>query len=73
MPNVKYDSERDFVAVGFTAPAPAVIVARKDFPAKDLREFIAYVKQNGDAVKQAHGGIGASSHMACLMFRPQPA
>jgi tripartite-type tricarboxylate transporter receptor subunit TctC len=67
-PNVKYDSERDFAPIGFTAHAPAVIVARKDFPAKDLPEFIAYLKQNGEAVKQAHGGIGASSHMACLMF-----
>jgi tripartite-type tricarboxylate transporter receptor subunit TctC len=26
------------------------------------------VEQNGDKVKQAHGGIGASSHMACLLF-----
>jgi tripartite-type tricarboxylate transporter receptor subunit TctC len=68
MPNVKYDSERDFEPIGFTAHAPAVIVARKDFPAKDLREFIDYVKRNGEAVKQAHGGIGASSHMACVMF-----
>ena len=67
-PNVKYDSVRDFEPIGFTAHAPAVIVARKDFPAKDLREFIAGVKQNGEAVKQAHGGIGASSHMACVMF-----
>jgi tripartite-type tricarboxylate transporter receptor subunit TctC len=67
-PNVKYDSERDFEPIGFTAHAPAVIVARKDFPAKDLHEFIAYLQQHGDEVKQAHGGIGASSHMACLMF-----
>ena len=67
-PNVKYDSLRDFEPIGFTAHAPAVIVARKDFPAKDLREFVAYLKQNGEAVKQAHGGIGASSHMACVMF-----
>lgn len=67
-PNVKYDSQRDFEAIGPTAYAPAVIVARKDFPARDLREFIAYLKQNGDAVKQAHGGIGSSSHMACLLF-----
>src|SRR5262249_6030337 len=48
--------------------APAVIVAKKDFPAKDLREFVNYLKQHGDSVKQAHGGIGASSHMACLLF-----
>ncbi len=71
-PNVKYDSERDFVPIGFTAHAPAVIVARKDFPAKDLREFVAYLKNHGDDVKQAHGGIGSSSHMACLLFTSEP-
>lgn len=67
-PNVRYDSERDFIPVGITADAPVVIVARKDFPAKNLKEFVAYVKANGDKVKQAHGGVGASSHMACLLF-----
>jgi tripartite-type tricarboxylate transporter receptor subunit TctC len=67
-PNVRYDPVRDFVPIGFTAHAPAVIVARKDFPAKDLREFVDYVKMNGASVTQAHGGIGASSHMACLLF-----
>jgi tripartite-type tricarboxylate transporter receptor subunit TctC len=70
-PNVKYDSERDFLPIGFTAQSPAVIVARKDFPAKNLREFVDYLKKNGDGVKQAHGGIGASSHMACLLFTAQ--
>ena len=67
-PGIKYNSERDFVPVGFTAHAPAVVVARKDFPAKNLREFVQHVKANGGKIKQAHGGIGASSHMACLMF-----
>ena len=67
-PNIKYDSARDFEPIGLTANAPAVIVARKDFPAKDLKEFVAYLKQNGASVKQAHGGVGSSSHMACLLF-----
>jgi tripartite-type tricarboxylate transporter receptor subunit TctC len=67
-PNIKYDPERSFEPIGFTAHAPAVIVARKDFPATNLREFVDYLKKNGDAVKQAHGGIGSSSHMACVLF-----
>src|SRR5947207_2509976 len=70
-PNVKYDSERDFVPIGFTAQSPAVVVARKDFPANDLRAFLDYLRKNGDRVKQAHGGVGASSHMACLLFTAQ--
>ena len=67
-PNIKYDPSKDFTAIGPTADAPAVIVARKGFPAKDLKEFVAYLKANADKVKQAHGGIGSSSHMACLLF-----
>jgi tripartite-type tricarboxylate transporter receptor subunit TctC len=66
--NLNYDPQRDFRPIGFTAQSPTVIVARKDFPANNLRQFIGYLKQNGDRVKQAHGGIGASSHMACLLF-----
>src|SRR5262245_48823205 len=67
-PNRNSNSERVFVPLASTAHPPAVIVARKDFPAKDLREFVAYLKNHGDGVKQAHGGIGSSSHMACLLF-----
>ena len=67
-PNIKYDSARDFIPIGPTAHSPAVIVARKDFPAKDLKEFVALLKQGGATLKQAHGGIGSSSHMACLLL-----
>src|SRR5687767_143180 len=66
--NMKYDTARDFEAIGATIDAPAVIVAKKDFPAKDFREFLDYLRKNGDLVKQAHGGVGSSSHMACLLF-----
>jgi tripartite-type tricarboxylate transporter receptor subunit TctC len=67
-PNVKYDPVLDFVPIGITAHSPAVVIARKDFPAQDLKEFVAVLRQQGGAVRQAHGGIGSSSHMACLLF-----
>jgi tripartite-type tricarboxylate transporter receptor subunit TctC len=67
-PNVKYDPVADFVPIGFTAHSPAVIIARKDFPAQDMKEFVAILRQQGGALKQGHGGVGASSHMACLLF-----
>jgi tripartite-type tricarboxylate transporter receptor subunit TctC len=70
-PNIKYDPLADFVPIGITAHSPAVVIARKDFPAQDLKEFIAVLRQQGGAVRQAHGGIGASSHMACLLFTDQ--
>jgi len=70
-PNVKYNPLADFVPIGITAHSPAVVIARKDFPARDLKEFVAVLRQQGDAIKEAHGGIGASSHMACLLFTEQ--
>jgi len=70
-PNLKYDSTRDFEPIGLTSNAPAAVVARADFPAGNLKDFIAYVKANPEKVKQAHGGVGSSSHMACLLFTSQ--
>ena len=67
-PNLKYDPSTSFVPIGITAHSPAIVIARKDFPARDLNEFVAILQQKNDALKQAHGGIGASSHMACLLF-----
>ncbi|MDO8876984.1 MAG: tripartite tricarboxylate transporter substrate-binding protein [Pseudolabrys sp.] len=67
-PNLKYDSSKDFEPIGLTSNAPAAVVARKELPAKDFKEFVAHLKKEGGAVKQAHGGIGSSSHMACLLF-----
>jgi tripartite-type tricarboxylate transporter receptor subunit TctC len=67
-PNVKYNPLTDLVPIGVTSHSPAVIVARKDFPARDLKEFVAVLRQQGGAVKEAHGGVGAASHMACLLF-----
>jgi tripartite-type tricarboxylate transporter receptor subunit TctC len=72
-PNLKYDPVADFVPIGFTAHSPAVVIARRDFPAKDLKEFVAALRQRGDAVKLAHGGVGASSHRRVFCSRRKSA
>lgn len=67
-PRLTYDPRRDFEPIGLTARAPVAIAARANFPAKDLGEFVAYLKANGRKVSMIHGGVGASSHMACLLL-----
>jgi tripartite-type tricarboxylate transporter receptor subunit TctC len=69
--NLKYDSRKDFQPIAMTVHAPAVVVARKTIPATNLKEFVAYLKANGGKVSQGHGGVGASSHMACLLFNTE--
>ena len=70
-PNLRYDSTKDFEPIGLVSNSPVAVVAKKDTPAKDLKEFIAAVKKGGKDVKQAHGGIGSASHMACLLFNTE--
>jgi len=67
-PNLKYDSTKDFEPIGMSANAPAAVSIKKDIPVKDMKEFIAWAKQKGPEVKQAFGGVGGTSHMACLLF-----
>ena len=67
-PNLKYDSNKDFEPIGMSANAPAALSISNNVPAKDMKEFIAWAKQKGPDAKQAHGGVGGTSHMACLMI-----
>jgi Uncharacterized protein conserved in bacteria len=44
------------------------LVAKKDFPAKNLKEFMVYVKANKDKVNLANAGVGSASHLAGMLF-----
>jgi tripartite-type tricarboxylate transporter receptor subunit TctC len=70
-PKLKYDPTKDFEAIGIAAGTPIVIVAKKDMPAKDLKEFIAYLKANQSKVNQAHAGVGSVSHTTGVLFDSQ--
>jgi putative tricarboxylic transport membrane protein len=67
-PKLRYDPMKDFEPVGLAAGTPILIVARKDFPPKDLKEFIAHLKANKDKVNQAHAGVGSVSHTTCVLL-----
>jgi tripartite-type tricarboxylate transporter receptor subunit TctC len=66
-PNLKY-SIGDFEPIGMSANAPAAISISPKVPASNLKEFIAWAKEKGADVKQAHGGLGGTAHMACVLF-----
>jgi tripartite-type tricarboxylate transporter receptor subunit TctC len=67
-PKLGYRPEEDFEHIGQATDTPIVIIARKDFPASNLQEFIAAVKLKGDKATQAHGGVGSISHSTGLLF-----
>jgi len=69
--NLKYDPAKDFTPIGLVAGTPILIVARKDFPAANLKEFIAKVKDPAAKVKQAHAGVGSVSFTTCTLLTSQ--
>ena len=70
-PNLKYDPNKDFEFIGLAGGTPILIVTKKAFPAKDLKEFVAYIKANESKVNQAHAGVGSVSHTTCEMLKSQ--
>jgi tripartite-type tricarboxylate transporter receptor subunit TctC len=63
-----YDPVADYEPIGLVNETPMTLVARKDFPPKDLREMMAYVKANKDKVSYANAGLGAASHLCGMLF-----
>ena len=64
-----YNPLTDFEYVSQAVDVPMTLVGRKDLPAKNLPELLAYLKANGDKVNLAHAGLGAVSHLCGMVFR----
>jgi len=67
-PNLAYRPDADFAPIGVAIWGPVAIVGRKDFPAKDLGELIAFVRANPQNVNFAHAGVGSISFSCGLLF-----
>jgi tripartite-type tricarboxylate transporter receptor subunit TctC len=69
--NLRYDPTKDFTPLGLVAGTPILIVARKDFPAANLKEFVVKLKDPTAKVKQAHAGVGSVSFTTCTLLSSQ--
>jgi tripartite-type tricarboxylate transporter receptor subunit TctC len=63
-----YNSVKDFTPVGLLTDESLVVVARPDFPADNLQQFIAYAKANQDKLRFSSSGAGGSNHLACMLL-----
>lgn len=67
-PNLPYDPVKDFAPIGLAAGTPIVLISRMDLPARDLGEFVQYLKANEAKVKAAHAGVGSVSYATCALL-----
>ncbi|MEI5666495.1 tripartite tricarboxylate transporter substrate-binding protein [Bosea sp. CCNWLW174] len=65
--DLKY-TPADFVPVGLVAKTSPMIALKLDFPAKDLKEFLAYAKANPGKLSLGHAGVGSSNYLICRNF-----
>src|SRR5687767_5122904 len=65
---LRYNPLTDFEYIGLVNEVPMTIIANEKVPAKNLKEFLAYIKANKDKVTYANAGIGAASHLCGMLF-----
>jgi tripartite-type tricarboxylate transporter receptor subunit TctC len=66
--NPPYDALADFAPVALFADLSLVLVARRDLPASNLAEFIAYAKANQDKMQFGSASVGSATHLACALL-----
>ncbi len=67
--SLPYDPVKDFAPITLVATSPQVLIAHPSVPAADLREFIAYAKQQPRALDFASAGVGTAIHMSAELLK----
>jgi tripartite-type tricarboxylate transporter receptor subunit TctC len=65
---LQYNPLTDFEMIGEVADVPMTLIARKDFPAANFKEFLAYLRANREKISYGNAGIGSASHLCGLLF-----
>jgi tripartite-type tricarboxylate transporter receptor subunit TctC len=63
-----YDVMKEFEPVILVGETPLLLVTRKDFPADNLKDFIAYAKAHPGELKFGSAGAGSAIHLGCVLF-----
>lgn len=63
-----YNSVTDFTPVGLMTESPRILIARKDLPVSNLKEFVAYVKANQGKMQFGSAGVGSGTHLPCVLL-----
>lgn len=63
-----YNPVADFEPIVLAVLQPMVLVARKDIPANNLQELVAYMKVNQGKMQFGSSGVGGATHLACAQL-----
>lgn len=66
-----FDPVNDFAPISMIGYLRTVLVIHPSVPAKDVAEFVAYLKANPDKVLVGSAGVGTSLHLSAVLFSQQ--
>jgi tripartite-type tricarboxylate transporter receptor subunit TctC len=66
--NPLYNAATDFAPVALIGEQPIALMTRKDLPADNLQQFIAYAKANQAGMKYGSAGTGSAVQLSCVLF-----
>jgi tripartite-type tricarboxylate transporter receptor subunit TctC len=66
-----YNVQTDFEPVALLTITPQLIIARKDFPAADIKDLIAWLKANPDKATAATVGAAGGAQVSALYFQKE--
>ena len=66
--NLRYNAINDLEPVGLLAEVPMTVIAKPTMAAENLKDFLAYAKQNKEKLSYAHAGVGSASHLCGMLL-----
>jgi len=67
-PKLGYRPDADFAPIALLTKMPMLLLARREFPARDFAEFVAYVRGHTHVLNMAHAGVGSVSYASCMLL-----
>jgi tripartite-type tricarboxylate transporter receptor subunit TctC len=64
-----FDPVKSFAPISLAGIAPLILTVSNGFPAKDMKELIAYAKANPGKVNFGSSGIGAAAHLTTELLK----
>jgi len=63
-----YNVVTDFTPVAYLAVTPIALITRPDLPVNNLKEFVAYAKDNQGKMQFGSAGAGSATHLGCVVL-----
>jgi tripartite-type tricarboxylate transporter receptor subunit TctC len=68
---VGYDALKDFTPIGMIGATPNVLAVHANVPARNVKEFVEYVKRNPGKVNYGSAGAGSLTHLTMELFKQE--